>query len=426
MSSEGTRQRSVFDKRLKTEGWHSKGAGDTNLYQSLQTGKQLTVSESHPRSRKDGSYRSGGPFYTSRVSEDLRPGHITETWSQIRGKYYTGPVYGTAPTLSELRELGYANIDSLNRINQEFGAKNEAQLLIDGTNAISYDNPVNPAAELGVQMGEVMKDGIPSLPGIQLWRQKTEFLKGLGSEYLNYQFGWRPLKEEVSNTVNAARHHRDIMKQYRKGEGSDTHRRFDYPLQRTFKVLPTKTVYPDVPDGGSIQGGIHKGSTRTVSLVRETKKWFEGCYTYALPSGSDSWKKAMGFGSEADHLYGLSLNPNILWELTPWSWAVDWFSNSSEVINNVTNFGLAGLVLRYGYIMCETIETATAEGSGANYLLSNNSNDYAASGNWSRSYTTVTKVRYPASPFGFSIGWEGLSPTQLAITAALGITRIRK
>jgi hypothetical protein len=45
-------------------------------------------------------------------------------------------------------------------------------------------------------------------------------------------------------------------------------------------------------------------------------------------------------------------------------------------------------------------------------------------GTYECGYETVTKVRIPAGPFGFSIGWEGLSPTQLAITAALGITRL--
>jgi ABC-type polysaccharide/polyol phosphate export permease len=34
-----------------------------------------------------------------------------------------------------------------------------------------------------------------------------------------------------------------------------------------------------------------------------------------------------------------------------------------------------------------------------------------------------TKQRYRANPFGFGITWDGLSPLQLAIAAALGITR---
>jgi len=34
-----------------------------------------------------------------------------------------------------------------------------------------------------------------------------------------------------------------------------------------------------------------------------------------------------------------------------------------------------------------------------------------------------TKVRRPANPFGFGITWGGLSPFQLSIAAALGLSR---
>jgi len=46
-----------------------------------------------------------------------------------------------------------------------------------------------------------------------------------------------------------------------------------------------------------------------------------------------------------------------------------------------------------------------------------------SAGNCQIGQKTVHKSRFPANPFGFGVGWEGLSPTQLAITAALGITR---
>jgi hypothetical protein len=171
-------------------------------------------------------------------------------------------------------------------------------------------------------------------------------------------------------------------------------------------------------------------------LVRETKRWFEGVFTYALPSSTDSWKRALGFGSDADALYGIALSPSVLWELTPWSWAVDWFTNAGDVINNVTSFGLAGLVMRYGYMMEESIERIVAEGRcpdanvGDFAIVGNNKQPaivnlrHVPSGTYVVGTESVTKRRRPASPFGFSVGWEGLSPTQLAITAALGITRV--
>jgi len=38
---------------------------------------------------------------------------------------------------------------------------------------------------------------------------------------------------------------------------------------------------------------------------------------------------------------------------------------------------------------------------------------------------TTVKRRKEANPFGFGVSWDGLSPSQLAISAALGITRLR-
>jgi hypothetical protein len=38
-------------------------------------------------------------------------------------------------------------------------------------------------------------------------------------------------------------------------------------------------------------------------------------------------------------------------------------------------------------------------------------------------YGVTTKIRYPATPYGFGIAEDGLSPKQWSILAALGINR---
>lgn len=429
MSSAGERQRYTFGyipgsiTVTGTEFIRNKGRWPFVPDVKQQTGKQLTVSESHPMDRKTGSYREGGPFYTSRVT-DIFKYPFVEAGAQISlGKIYHGPLTLSPPTLAEKEQVGFSNIQ------REFGDKNESQLSADGATAISLCNPINPASNLGTGLSETMLEGIPSLPGIKLWQDKTRFLKGIGSEYLNYQFGWAPLKDEVESVRDAARQHRDLLQQYHRGEGSDTHRRFEFPSQVSEKRLPETAI----TTAGSML--VTTPGTRQISLVKETKKWFEGCFTYGLPSSTDSWRKALGFGSNADQLFGISLSPDILWELTPWSWAVDWFSNAGDVINNVTNFGLAGLVMRYGYMMEESIERVVAEGVGPKLRNSYYGTDYRGihfqgskddvpTGSYSVGTECVTKRRFPANPFGFGIGWQDLSPTQLAITAALGITRL--
>lgn len=434
-SSEGTRQRSLFERRpsgsvITSESWvNNKGKFTFPIKtNSAVAGTQITESISHPKDRKTGSYREGGPFYTSLVRSSVKGPSVKDHYNSSLGKFYQGPICGYLPTQVEMEKLGYSNVKG------SFGARNESQMTKDGTTAIALTSPTNPAADLGTTIAETMREGIPSLPGIQTWKHRTEILKGLGSEYLNYQFGWAPLHKEVSNVVNAARHHREILQNHQRGEGSDTHRRFDFSPSRTTSTLPVSYPSEWGPPWGLVESEGSPYGTRQVSLVRETKRWFEGVYTYALPSSTDSWRKALGFGSDADTLFGLALNPEILWELTPWSWAVDWFSNTGFVIQNLTSFGLAGLVMRYGYMMEETSEIITAYGQAPKVIQGTIfypklgdpeiKQKELIPGTYSCSTESVTKRRVPASPFGFSIGWQDLSPTQLAITAALGITRL--
>jgi hypothetical protein len=420
MSSAGTRTRDLpFVGPIATSKVLENG--DVQFTDAvLAKGKQITVSESHKRDPNTGHYYDGGPFYTSRVSVGFADSHVSRAYRRSKNLFYSGPIRCKLPTVAEMNSIGYKNTTN------QFGDKNESQMKVDGTTAIAHASPINPVSNLGVSLGELVKDRLP-IPGIPLWKSRTKAAKAAGSEYLNAQFGWLPLVKEVQQVGDAARNHRWIMENYQHGEGRNTRRSFGFPSQTTGASKIVGTEYP-------IDSGIQEqfiapapASERSITLERMTDRWFEGVFTYGLPSSTDSWRKALGFGSEADHLFGLTLTPKVMWELTPWSWAVDWFSNAGEVITNVTNFGLAGLVLRYGYMMETTIERVTAEVGKTEFYSTDKpfGKDLRTYSSGCSSYIeTVTKRRMPASPFGFGIGWEGLSPTQLAITAALGITRL--
>jgi hypothetical protein len=336
--------------------------------------------------------------------------------------WYSGPVFGAFPTFAQMEEAGYKNKSLV------YGSKDTSALGPLGATAISNVAPTNNASNLGVGLAEIAREGFPSVPGIQAWRRKTEAAKAASGEYLNHVFGWLPMVNEVTQARDAASRSKKIMKYYRRGEGKNTHRRFSFPI--ITEDEPIKTIGGAWPLKGGLDTGFVAGPLPvcTLSVSRQVKRWFEGCFTYALPSSSDSWKTAMRAGDEADQLYGLSLTPEVLWEVAPWSWAIDWFSNTGDVISNVTNFGAAGLVLRYGYMMEESIETITYETGPSPFRTKDpvsNKEGIVYSDPCSCGIKTITKKRVPANPFGFSIGWEGLSPTQLAITAALGISKFR-
>jgi len=424
MSSAGKREREFpcyadFNAWVQTQGLALPKPATRSL---LATGIQKTESESHRRNRKTGNYDGGGPFYTCRISYDVSPGYVKNAWinESSRRYMYSGPFYPfLSLTSEECSKLGISPT-----VFHTYESSNTSSMSKDGTTAISLCNPVNPASNLGTALAEFRREGLPSLPGISTWRNRTSLARSAGDEYLNYEFGWAPLVNEVTNVRDAARNSRDIMHSYRRNEGRNTRRRFDFSSDHS--VISFKTT--QLPLGAEAYyesaGGL---PSKVLTLTKERKRWFEGCFTYGLPSSTDSWGRLVGIGSQADELFGLALTPDVLWELTPWSWAVDWFSNAGDVINNVTNFGLAGLVMRYGYMMEETSSVYTMEYAPFSYRQSKSDGTILKSGvkssTCSGKIEIVTKRRVPASPFGFSVGWEGLSPTQLAITAALGITK---
>lgn len=136
---------------------------------------------------------------------------------------------------------------------------------------------------------------------------------------------------------------------------------------------------------------------------------------YGVP-GSFASSKVGQLGAEADKLFGLSLTPDLLWNLAPWSWAVDWFTNTGDVLENVSDMVAQGLVMRYGYLMETKSISVTYKLHGCTFHGTPVVLAPAV-------LETVSKVRVRANPFGFGITWDGLSPIQIAILAALGISR---
>jgi hypothetical protein len=122
----------------------------------------------------------------------------------------------------------------------------------------------------------------------------------------------------------------------------------------------------------------------------------------------------------AKEILGVDLDLEVIWNLSPWSWAVDWFSNAGDVISNVNSMVEDGLIMRYGYIMETTMVSDT-------YTRKYQDQFYNGQGKCDSFVTLVTetKIRRRANPFGFGLTWDGLSTFQKSIIAALGISKGR-
>jgi hypothetical protein len=378
----------------------------------IATGRQTTVSESHRYDYKHGHFDGGGPFYTDKVEYGINPRTVRlKEGGNSHEWYYTGPVYCPFPSAAEYTALA---------VDSKFPARSEINfddLDEDGATAISLCSPVNPVATLSQGFAEGIREGVPSIPGIQTWKRRTSIAKAAGSEFLNTEFGWIPLVGEISQTRDAVRNHRDILAQYHRDEGRNVRRSFEFPIEKSGgTVVGTgHATFPTEGNAFSTAIGVPL-SERVLTLETSVRKWFSGSFTYGLPYQSDSWTRAMRAGSDADKLYGIALTPNVVWELTPWSWAIDWFTNAGDVITNFTNFELAGQIMRYGYMMEEKSTRITAS---LKTCALKGAESTSGSSSW---VEHRSKVRRPANPFGFGLTGADLSPTQVLIAAAVGIS----
>lgn len=371
------------------------------------SGKQETVSEGHhwpPPKVKGGFSDQGGSFYTSKsyvvpfgqkVSTYAKFGSTEEKYSGDLFPYIlNGPAFPVVVSSSD---------DALDEL---------------GATAISRCQPTNSVSDASTFLGELAKDGIPSLPGASLWESRVKAAVKAGDEFLNFAFGWSPLVRDVLKLSNAAKHADTVLAQYERDSGKMVRRRYYFPSTRETSettVATNKSALLAMGNYGGNPGAPLGNVVRKVETVR--KQWFSGAFTYYLPSDYDSRKGLAEKAALADKLLGTSITPETLWQLAPWSWAVDWFSNAGDVISNMSAFSANGLVMRYGYMMEHIIVTHTYTQSASGHLN--------LKGVTVPPLILVTEVkkRRPANPYGFGVSWDGLSTFQAAVLAALGITR---
>jgi hypothetical protein len=389
---------------------NNKTVWDAGKYSSK--GIQVTVSEGHKKS-PTGVYYEGGPFFTASVKARLSSRAVSVK-SRTAPYTYDGPaICGLIPSIYG----GYTDFESPKAL-----GKLEDSSYLDpiGAEAISIVDPTNPNAQTGVALGEILSDRRLPIPGIQAWKQRTEAVRAAGSEYLNAQFGWLPLVSDIQDTAQSVRDGATILENYRASSGTLVHREFEFPrIESESESVVSTTARLNLLFDGSHSGFNDPAGPATLSRNRKsvTRRWFSGSFTYHA-AGGNTLEDAIRAKSDANKLFGVSLTPDLVWELTPWSWAVDWFSNASNVIHNIGSSIQAGLVMKYGYMMEETtiVDTYSLSGTGI-YGLGGSAPTSSIEFN--------SKRRRVANPFGFGLSWDGLSPTQLAITAALGLTRLR-
>ncbi len=284
-----------------------------------------------------------------------------------------------------------------------------------GASVVEETAPGNSAFDAWTALGELYRDGIPQ-PISNTVRDRAFTAKTAGDNYLNIQFGWKPLVNDVLGAVDMITRAADILKQLERDSGRIVRRRRTV-LDKIEDPEYTTLGYGPPFVGETSYGPAGFGTWQQEKTIHR-KIWFSAAFTYYIPGNTHSSNAIIRGAAKANALLGIEITPKKLWNLAPWSWLADWFSNAGDVISNVERFSSGNLVMHYGYLMEHVVVDHTYTWTPG---LGGGTSQGATPGPFT--LRTETKRRVQANPFGFGITWPSLSDFQLSILASLGITR---
>jgi len=353
----------------------------------------------------------GGGFWTVKraysESSSLGEGpHLFSTTSDptaiswVHGSWYSEPAAHTAHVdNASFPVVGYSNPTWV--------------LEPMSTQAIAEMLPNLPEFDGATALGELVSEGLPALMGAQSLRDRTLNAQTLGSEYLNSEFGWKPLVRDVRAFAHTLQNQAKVMQDLLRRSNRVLRRKYAFPVESSQEVETSNFAFP-VPSMSLYYHGIGRKQKIT---TRYRKVWVSAAFYYHYPEAEAYAKTLGGMMERARHLYGIRLTPDVLWNLAPWSWAADWFSTVGDVMTNISAFSDERLSMPYAYLMEEKSERVE-------YVLRIKFRSYGNKPQTLRqSFETTSKFRMNASPFAFGLLSGTLSNRQKAIAGALAASR---
>lgn len=344
-------------------------------------------------------YRSGGAFMTTKREVDEQKVHMSgkgsgsnpERWSG----YYVASIGNSLP-------LPPTEITP--------------SLIAAGGSGWNKFRPDGPEASVGQMLGEMRELGLPhSVPRA---KDALEGMRDIADVHLKVQFGLAPLISDLKKIYSLTRRVNQRLHQLRRDNGNRVRRGGTVANIANTVTTTTLNTAPLGYAGAIISHPQFGNGRRTVSVTTYEKYWFEACFTYYVAK-PNSW---MWNAKAVAALYGLTPSVSTLWELTPWSWLFDWWTNTGDILGNMSAGAADSMVAEYAFAMGNkgTHTIAVHEG-----LVSPTFRSIDAKLITPKTYIlSDVKSRVGASPYGFGLKPGDLSPRQLSILGALGISRV--
>jgi hypothetical protein len=368
-------------------------------------------------------YRSGGNFRKFSYQADPELANVGVWYSKpyVLRYRYEGGFYPQASITTFTVAATHAErvAESLNPFSRSWSPSRAESY---GATGWKRFRPGNPTAGLGVFLGE-LRDLPRMLKGTaKFFRDTWKALggnrsgfgpKNVANHWLNTQFGWLPFISDLRKFYRTTRSLDARIKRIRSNNGqwckvggtvaSDQQSDIISSSATLTAHLPAMLsyYYSDASSTGS----------RVMTRVTSSKAWFEGSFRYYIPDiETVEWERRA-----VVELFGLFPNPALIWELLPWSWLVDWGSNTGDVIANLTTGYTDNLAAKYAYVMKGTEILGRCESTLRLW-------DRTLHDEWL--FPLSWKERTGANPFGFGLTDNMLSVRQWSILSALGISRL--
>lgn len=371
----------------------------------------------NPRSRSGIARDVGGGFSVQRVEFVSKPAevHLSSVNGTGTGYTYDGEIH--ANVLGKVKLVG------------QLPSKISSLTLNDiGTKGIR-NNPVKPHGNLGQFLGEL--HDLPKLAHLENFKSSASVFRGLwhdlstnrglqravAKNYLNIQFGWKPFVSDLQKFFKSCLDADKVLRQLARDNGHSVRRRTHLPEDRTMSSTTASSYFTSPSLSSYLYAGLQK-QYKTDEYIRS--RWFSGSFRYFIPQMVDQPFWSLESNTQRNRLsrvvYGASMTPDLVWQLTPWSWLADWFGNVGDIVSNWTDIELNNLVIEHGYAMC-TERTQTTWAVTAPFVgqtVSCTAYDL-----------TEVKGRAPATPFGFGVDLTSINASQATTLAALGLARSR-
>jgi hypothetical protein len=418
---------------------------------------QITVSEGHPYwnviKHSQGKIKPdvGGDFETTRWSTILDRTVYDSAYVDWYGRVWSahgnmipsiGAGYGTA-----FEGWGYIdkNTDP-GTLPRKFPAlsSSDNELIVAGASAIAKTRPDLSPVNVVQFLVELRRDGIPFASKLSkdvfdkaLKRQSRHDAtlalrspRAAADAFLENAFGLQPIISDLKAFRDINTKGLSTLDNLIANHGKTIRRRYDFPITNETTIawhggaaqfgFDTQFAWSYEGFFEGDLGDFRRPMYNDYFDVQTSKKaWFKGAYSIYMPPDNEPISRLRAAADKLRWDYGVELNLSTLYDLTPWSWLIDWQFNLGDLIRNVDKWSNDAVVLQYGYVMEET---------KSKYVVSPrkvvfNGNTAPSRHVPSMGVLAHKKRRIRATPYGFGLVYGDLSDYQKAILAALGITR---